>query len=113
MNTLVLYAILSACLFYLGSRAKITTPLWSIYPRWLAELADCAACSGTWYGLILALTVGRYGDLDFFGLPGDFWLTPIIVAMCTMVLTPMVAGVMQTSMMLLGSALPDEEKPNE
>jgi hypothetical protein len=109
MQTLLLYTVLSAALFYLGSRAKITAALWSRYPPRFASFMDCAACSGTWYGFGLAVTLGRYQELDVLGLSSDSWLTPLVVAGCMMVLAPVAAAIMHYALIVLGSAVSDEE----
>ena len=107
MQGLLLYSILTAALFYLGSRAVITQAIWNRYPRPFAKFMDCAACSGTWYGAILAATVGRYLGLDLLGLDSQAWSTPIVVALVSMVTTPIVANVMQRSLLELGDAVGD------
>lgn len=93
----------TVALFYLGSRATITSWLWSRYPRWLASFMDCAACSGFWYGLILALTVGRWEHISYFGHYDG--VTPLLVALGAMVWTPIVGGLMQWGFEHLGSAV--------
>lgn len=108
MEILILYSILSSALFYLGSRAKITEPVWSSYPAWLAKFADCSACSGFWYGIGLAATLGRYDDLSFLGCDAQDPITPIVIGACMIVLTPIVAGLMQNGIGQVGSALPEE-----
>ena len=105
MQALILYPLLTAALFYLGSRAVITSWLWTRYPRWLAAWADCAACSGFWYGTLTAVVF----KFSLFGLDGHHWTTPIIVGLCSMIWTPMVAALHQTALLHLGSALPDPE----
>ncbi len=105
MAIVLLYAMLSSSFFYLGSRALVTSWAWRHYPQAFAKFMDCAACSGWWYGLILAFTLGRYADLDFFGLASHDLLTPIVVAFCSLVWTPIVAGVMQRGLDALGSAV--------
>jgi hypothetical protein len=105
MEALALYSILSTALYYLGSRAMITQPLWSRYPPGLARFADCPACSGTWYGAGLAVGLGRTFDISFFMFKSDSWFTPIVVGFCMMMLTPMVAGLLQHALNVNGSAV--------
>lgn len=112
MMTLLLYTLLSSAFFYLGSRALVTRWLWSRYPASFAIFADCAACTGFWFGLILALTLGRHQNLSVFELSADAWLTPPIVGLCMLVLTPIAAGLMQRGLDSLGSAVPaDDQQP--
>lgn len=105
MSVLVLYPLLTAAIFYLGSRAVITSWIWSRYPRWLAMLADCAACSGFWAGLGVAWAL----RFPFLGLDGHHWFTPVVVGLCSMIWTPLVAALHQHAMITLGSAIPDPE----
>jgi len=105
MMTLLLYTLLSSALFYLGSRALVTRWLWSRYPAWLVGFMDCAACTGFWYGFFAALTLGRHEGLAVLGLAADAWLTPPIVGLCTLVLTPIGAGLMQRGLDSLGSVV--------
>lgn len=109
MNALLLYSILSAALFYLGSRALITRTLWSRYPAPLAHFMDCSACSGFWYGVALAITIGRHYGLDFLGLDPYDVFTPIVVGLGCLTLTPIVAGLAQAGIEQLGSAVTDSE----
>jgi hypothetical protein len=51
---LVLYPLLTCTLWYLGTRAVITSWLWSRYPPRLARFMDCSACAGFWYGFAVA-----------------------------------------------------------
>lgn len=104
MLAVMLYALLTAAAFYLGSRAAITEPIYSRYPRKIAIWADCAACSGFWYGVVVAIVL----KFPVFGLDGGHWLTPIVVGLCSMVWTPMVAALHQLAMIHLGSAIYEE-----
>lgn len=110
MLNLLLYVLLSSALFYLGSRALITRSLWSRYPAGFASFMDCSACTGFWYGFLAALTLGRYQNLSVFELSGGAWLTPPIVGLCTLVLTPIVAGLMQRGLDSLGTIAPDDQQ---
>lgn len=105
METIILFSLLSTALFYLGSRAKITSWLWSRYPKPVTEFMDCSACSGFWYGVLIAVTFGRRYDLTYLGLdPYDLW-TPILVGLGSMTLTPIVGGLMQAGFEALGSVI--------
>jgi hypothetical protein len=105
VEALVIYALLTSSAFYLGSRAVITRALWSRYPRWLASWADCAACSGAWYGAGFALLLRDKLAHPFgAGIPG-----PILVGLCSIVSTPIVAGLMQAGFERLGSAVEDPD----
>lgn len=105
MQALILYPLLSTALYYLGSRALITEAIWRRYPPELARFADCAACTGFWWGLILALTLGQHEHMDFLSLSHDDLVTPIVVAFCSLVWTPIVAGLMQRGLDFLGVAV--------
>lgn len=104
MFALLLYTLLSAAMFYLGSRAVITSFLWSRYPRRFASFMDCAACTGFWWGVSFAC----YFRFDVLGLDGRAETTPIFVGLCSIVLTPIAAGLMQRGLDSLGSAVADE-----
>lgn len=105
MKTLLLYALCTPGLYYLGSRAVITSFLWNRYPAKLAGFMDCSACSGTWYGALVAYIGGYLLGLDFMDLPGDAPATVAIVALCSMTWTPIGAGLMQRGFDTLGSAV--------
>lgn len=100
-----LYTLLATALFYLGSRAKITSWLWSRYPHDFASFMDCSACTGFWWGFFAHLTIGVYYDCAIGPMPANHPATPIVVGLCTLVLTPMVAGLMQRGLELTGSAV--------
>jgi hypothetical protein len=104
MESLILYSLLTSAAFYLGSRAKITQPIWSRYPPAFARFMDCAACTGFWYGLVFGALLGAY--LPIGGIPMGWYV--LVVAMCSIVTTPIVAGFMQAGFERLGSAVPDE-----
>jgi hypothetical protein len=110
---LVILAIISAALFYLGSRARITQALWSLYPPRFAIFMDCAACTGFWWGLILSmLCIPRELMFDTLYIPRDTSYmtvtTPILYGFVMMVLTPIVAAIMQRALVELGSAVSAE-----
>lgn len=91
MTSLLLYPLLCAAFYYLGSRALITKWLWTRYPTALDRFMLCAACTGFWYGVVVAGVGGHFLELDFAGLPGDQWYTPVIVGLCASVWTPPLA----------------------
>lgn len=108
MQTLVLFSILSASLFYLGSRATITGWLWSRYPPGFARFADCPACTGFWNGALLSLIFGDLFDPVFTrGIvePYSIALEAVLVGLCMIVLTPIVAGIMQYALGVVGHAV--------
>lgn len=113
MNTILLFSILSAALFYLGSRAMITRAIWSRYPRALASFMDCSACSGFWYGVLLSITIGRRYALSYLGLDPYDVFTPILVGLGCIAVTPIVAGLMQAGFEQLGSAVGGNDGPTE
>ena len=100
---LLLYAFLTSAAFYLLSRALITKWLWSLYPKPLAHFMDCAACTGFWYGLIAAFVIGRHLHMTVFDLDPFHWSTPILVGLCSIVWTPITAGLMQRGLDSLGT----------
>lgn len=106
MQTLLFYALCTASLFYLGSRATITRWLWSRYSPTLAMFMDCSACSGTWYGALVAYVGGYHLKLSYLGLPGDDWTTVVGAALVSMSATPIVAGLVQHGFDTLGHITP-------
>lgn len=104
MPSLLLLWLLSTTLYYLGSRAMITSFLWSRYPLAFARFMDCPACSGFWYGWIIATSfvlVGR--DLPF-ALAAD----PLSIFICGLVsitLTPIGAAVLTHALAVNGSVV--------
>jgi hypothetical protein len=106
MTALVLYPLLTAAIFYLLARAMITSWLWSRYPPRLDAFLSCAACAGTWYGAGVALAVGYPLDLPFLGLDGRAWYTPVFVAGCSMIWTPMIAVLHHLATEALGMPAP-------
>jgi hypothetical protein len=110
MTILLLYPLLTAALYYLGSRAKITSWLWSKYPPALASFMDCAACTGFWYGFLVECVYGGAEPMFApYALTEPFrvGLSAITVGLCSLVLTPIVANVMQNSLFMLGTPLPE------
>jgi hypothetical protein len=106
VTALVLYTLISAACFYLGSRARITHWLWSKYPPKLASFMDCSACTGFWYGALAALVFRA----SYLGLDPTSYYTPIAVGLCSLVLTPIAAGIMQAGLDHLGSAVESTEE---
>jgi hypothetical protein len=98
--TLIIYSLLCAAMFYLGSRAKITDWLWSRYPRKLAGFMDCAACTGFWWGVVWSVVLP-------FDISGLGWMAPGVTGLCMVVLTPIAAGLMQVALDHLGSVQVD------
>ena len=115
MLTLVLYAMLTTCAFYLGSEAEITKFLWSRYPGshtpepgggylWpdgvlrmdprpdvgFSAFMRCPACVGFWWGVLLGL-FGAYHRVPFMGLPGRWWVTVLFTGLSSVVWTPLLA----------------------
>ena len=112
MYTVILFSLLSAALFYLGSRARITERLWSKYPPALARFMDCAACTGFWWGILLAIAFGAAEPTSYFGLDVSKPITWPLVGLCSIVLTPIAAGLMQHGLDQLGVAVV-EQQPDE
>jgi len=109
MEMILLYALLTAAMYYLLARAMITKPLWSRYPRWLDYYTMCAACSGLLYGVVVALAIGWTQDLPFVGMPGRYWLTPPLVGLCSMIWTPILASLHVGALVQLGVEDPKAE----
>lgn len=110
MTSSWIYPLATVALFYLGSQAMITKWLWSRYPRWLDELAQCSACSGFWLGILVALAGGFALDLPFAGLPAHAWYTPPIVGLCAIVWTPLIADLHIRALLRLGGSDAQEEE---
>lgn len=102
MVTLFFYSLLSASMFYLGSRAKVTEMIWSRYPAKLTNFMDCAACTGFWWGMFWSATLGPSFDLAVAGLAATSLITPLVVGLCMIVLAPIAAGLMQHGLDYLG-----------
>lgn len=103
---LLLYASLTSALFYLGSRALLTAFLWTRYPPKLARFFDCPSCTGFWWGVIATIVVPPpWYTWPFY----HEWSSPIIVGLCAIVWTPIVAGLMQRGFESLGSAVPEDD----
>lgn len=109
IETLVIFALLSSALWYLGSRALITRRLWSMYSPRFARFMDCSACSGFWYGYLMTL-VASFQDALLNPLQPSrildsvpTWAAPIIVGLSMIVLVPIVAGFMQRGLDTLGT----------
>lgn len=98
------YALLTTALFYLGSRATITSWFWNKYPPGLARFMDCAACAGFWYGVVLAVALPYVAPtLAVFDGPA----APVLTGLCALVWTPAGAAVLQVSLERVGNALPE------
>lgn len=114
---LVLLPIITAAMYHLGARAKITASIHSRYPERFSNYMNCAACSGTAYGVLatLALYYGFPGWLDAGRSgPNAWWLSPLGFALiggaAGMVLTPWVAQLQEQALMWLGGGdVPDAE----
>jgi hypothetical protein len=106
MELLIVYALLTSSAFYLGSRAVITSWLWGRYPKRLARFMDCAACSGAWYGAGFSYLANVLGYPS--SGPLAEWWSPILVGLCSIVWTPIVAGLMQAGFERLGTVVDDD-----
>jgi hypothetical protein len=102
MEIILLYALVTSACFYLGSRAMITSWLWSRYPPRLSRFMDCAACTGFWYGTALTLVLGAWLDITPFALP---LVAAPIIGLASLVWTPIVAGLMHVALERLGSVM--------
>lgn len=91
MTAFILYPLLTSALYYLLARAEITRGIWRRYPRRVDRFMACAACTGFWYGLLVAATLGRHLGLPFAELEAMSPYTPVVVALCSIIWTPVVA----------------------
>ena len=107
------YPILTAALFYLGSRAKITWWLHSRYSPGFLAFMDCSACTGFWYGAILAQTLGRASPVTIGAVPIATPVGTLTVALCSLVLTPMVAALHHLALEALGSVVPPDDRRDD
>lgn len=109
MEILLVYALLTSAAFYLGSRAVITQWLWGRYPPRLARFMDCAACAGFWYGVAVG-AMGAWVVEPIGSSPFSLreWYSPLIVGLCSIVWTPIVAGLMQAGFERLGTTVNDD-----
>lgn len=104
MFVVILVALCSTALYYLGSRAKITSWLWSRYPAWLAGFMDCAACSGFWYGFGLAFAFDVH-LAEIREVPQ--FVVAIIIGLCSIVWTPLLASLHDFALYRMGSVVPE------
>lgn len=110
MLSIIFLVTVPVATFFLGSRATITGFLWSRYPRWLGRLRDCAACSGFWDTLLLALFL-RFGlGVPLPILPDSDWC-PLLLALVGVVTTPLIAAAHARSLNDLGSAYAEVSEP--
>jgi hypothetical protein len=91
LTTIVIYPLICAALYYLGAQALITSFLWGRYPPRLDKFMSCSACSGTWYGFLCG-ALGWWRNWSFVGLPGRDWLTILVIGLCSMIWTPLLAN---------------------
>lgn len=104
MYSLILMSLLSSAFYYLGSRAAITQWLWSRYPKPFARFMDCPACSGFWYGVLIAIAF----VLCKRDLPLDLTSDPLSIVVCgwiSIFLTPIGAAVLAEALHANGSAV--------
>ncbi|UCC74962.1 MAG: hypothetical protein JSV86_10550 [Gemmatimonadota bacterium] len=90
MTAAIIYPLLCVTAWYLGSQAKVTHGLWGRYPPGFDSFMQCSACTGFWYGLGCG-ALGWWQNWAFLSLDGRHWLTPVIVALCAIVWTPLIA----------------------
>jgi hypothetical protein len=103
MQALFLYALITPALYYLGSKALITQRLWTWYEeRWprFGAFMQCAACSGTWYGMASG-TLGWFAfELPFLGVEHD--LSFLLVGLGSCFWTPVLAATHDRALRYLG-----------
>lgn len=86
----ILYILLTSATYYLTAHARITSWLWRRYPPAVERFAQCAACSGAWYGFFWGV-IGAWQQWSFLGLPGRAPLTILMIGFGSVVWTPIVA----------------------
>lgn len=101
MLILLFVFLIPVATFFLGSRAMITQFLWSRYPKWFASLRECAACSGFWDTLLVALFLRFALDAP---LPLSSAWCPLLLALCGIVTTPLIAAAQDRALRELGGA---------
>jgi apolipoprotein N-acyltransferase len=108
-----IYPVLTASLWYLFSRAKITEPIWSSYGDGdFAYMMDCAACAGFWWGLVVH-NIGIFWSVPFLSVTNPWALllmTPVVMVMSAW-WTPVLAAVHDRAMTTLGHTVagPNDE----
>ncbi len=105
MVSLLIYPLLTATLYYLGSRAVITSFLWSKYPHKIAAFMDCSRCAGFWWGILVAIVGGYVYTWDFAGLDGKDWKTILLVGAVSITTTPIIEALAEHSTNSLGTAV--------
>jgi hypothetical protein len=113
ITVLIFYSLLSAAMFYLGSRALVTKYIWSAYPPWFARLMDCSACTGFWWGILWSIWLPPsviYPEIDGFARGPAI---PIVIGLCMIALTPIVAGFMQSGLDMLGQIRLGDDDSND
>ncbi len=107
MIGLLLHLTVVTSIFYLSTRAAVSQWLWSRYPRWLANLLDCAACSGFWWSALVMVAARVAG---VWVLPLPWGPSAWVLAPCVgLIGTPLLAYLHQEAMMRLGTAVEPEE----
>jgi hypothetical protein len=120
--SIVLFTLLSTSLWYLGSRAKITEFLWSRYPPAFARFMDCAACTGFWWGFLIACSIGQWAHIDYLGLglqgpdqdlhgSARLAINSVLVGLCSIVTTPLVAALLSRSFDYIGTVAAPASEP--
>lgn len=109
---IVAYVLATTALYYLGSRARITSFLWSRYPKWLDTLMLCSACVGAWFGFALG-GLGAWREWSYLGLPGRDGFTVALVGLGSMVWTPIMAALHLWALDRVAAAPPEPEPPDE
>lgn len=108
-----LYTILlAAALYYLGARTHITQRLWNSYPDGFYNFMACPMCSPFWYTLLIVNVARAFG----YEYPGflDQRHAYLVLPLCAIVVTPMVAILVETGVRLVHAAMkPPEEQPPE
>lgn len=107
MTAAIVYPLLTTALYYLLARAKISKFLWSRYPPTLDRFMACASCTGFWYGLAVA-TAGWFYSIPFLAMPPREPHTVLVVGMCSIVWTPVVAWLHLEALERLGDPTSDE-----
>lgn len=101
---LVVLTLGSTAAYHLGARATITAWLHSRYPGWLSSYMNCAACSGTLYGALIAVGFVAYGTVDP-TVPA--WGAILVGGAAGQVLTPMAAALHEYALQYLNGPVTD------
>lgn len=112
MDAAIFLVFVTPALYHLGARAKLTAWIHQRYPAWVADVMNCPACSGTWYGMGVAALALDYGH-TVFGTTA-WWAIPL-AGLGAMIWTPIMADLQESAIIRLtapiGTVEPAAEAP--